>query len=405
MMKRALLTVLLVQCVFLAPWIYATSRGTAKSVLFDNAGTGLAATTVHDALVEINAAKDSSSPLTELLGQRLESLIGVGVGSLAIVFDDFNAYIQDSYTDGTLVGDLSANTEGPIWDQLGWRLTDVGSPSSLTAWIGMNQRQSGQSFKSSLQLFGGNTNAQGISAQLDRYYYIHQHGGDYFFPFVYIPDDDTCCASIADNRVYVFGARIGFRDDVPSDGADCSGDWESAAYVGWAQSQDTDILDTSDGSIAQTEDGPLLGFHATEAGELRGISQRTPGTTYAAGTNYISMLAAGGIDGTTANGALYTGGTLWVDAIAVVTYADRSASTGNGTTCFWVRKIVPGNAAQGDFTSNGCLTDVTPEPTDPDDLVPTLEVLNGPTAGCDPGIFLDWWVMAQSRFSLTSGMR
>lgn len=348
----------------------------------------------------------SSQPLAFILGQGLESIVSVDPGSIQIVFDDFDDWVSATSCNGVTIGDLANSALGPIWDQVGWQLTQIGTESATTPHVGMNWSDSGTTFSSSIRFFMGTQVDAGCSAQLDQENFVHKHSGDASFPHMYIPDEDSVIKDVMDDRVFVFGFRVGFREDVPAGGTDGDGDWSHKVFIGFIGDTDTQVLDVSTGLITQPETTGLVGFHVLEDGSVRGVSQRTVNTAYAEGTNFTELLAAGGVDGTIANGALIDGGTLFFDFIVKIDITDSDNDSDNGTTSFWYRKIIPGTTSQPSFTAHPTtLSNQFPQEADPQDLVPHIEFIHGPNAGRDGGIWLSWWAFGQTVIDFTSGIR
>lgn len=356
----------------------------------------------------------SGDPVRAWLGQSLESLVGVPEGSLATVYYEFNDYVEAQDPDGLLVGDLLLYAdEGPIWDQNGWRWWWSGTPytAGTKPHIAMNNRDSGQSFQSALRFFFGGLSGTGQIYQLDKRWWVHTHSGDAPLANFFVPDRDI--ATSLDGKVLLAAYRVGFREDHPSDGTDCNGDWNHGAFIGQASppqpyTADKVILDPATKLIAQPEQSSLWGWHARPDGSLWGISQRTIDTPYVEGTNETQVIGPGGLDGTIANGTLYDGGTLWFDLVASLEVTDWSDDQSNGQSRFWHRKVVPGlGSTQVPLIEHGTAlpNQIPGESDDDDDLIFSLEGNHGVTAGCDGSFFLTKAAWAQTDLAFGSGMR
>ena len=156
---------------------------------------------------------------------------------------------------------------------------------------------------------------------------------------------------------------------------------------------DPGILTAADGTIAQAETGPLVGFHVGEDGSIDGISQRTVNTAYAAGTNFTELFAAGEPNGT-------AGVAKWYDLAVVLDITDMSDNAANGTTTFYTRRVrsvaldpkLPVWRKHATVLSNQT-------PNNNLNLTPTIEVVNGPANLSD--VLVDWWAFGATRFSRT----
>lgn len=328
-------------------------------------------------------------------GLGIEAL--TGDGDMFTVFDDFNSTLKGAEGFG----------DAAIWEDSGWVLTDVGVPTNDA--VSMNSPSTVAIWEPScLSIYSGDADDAGGNMQLDLVNgAIGTLVGTANFPHIFIPETDAGAAAL-DGTVFMFACRVGVRADLTTTD---SGDWDSKFFIGWAEAGDTGILTAGTGLIAQAETGPLVGFHALEDGSLRGISQRTVNTAYAAGTNYVELLAAGGLDGTTANGANTAGDTMWFDLALRMNITDQSDDAANGWTEFFYRRVPRSTVRPGSLTigPNG-LGGWTKHPTvllnqTPNNdvaLVPTIEMVNGPTANRDGKILLDWWCFGHSRLSRLS---
>lgn len=328
----------------------------------------------------------------------LEALLGES--DMITVFDDFNSSIKGTDTFGGAA----------IFEDSGWVLNDVGAPAGDE--ISMNDPSNVTSWAPScIRVFTGTGDDAGGNMQLDLVTgAIGTLVGTADFPHLIIPETGVDVAVI-DNTVWVFACRIGLRADLSTTG---SGAWDSKVFIGWAEAGDTGLLTAATGVITQPEDGPLLGFHIPEDGSIDAIAQRTPNTAYAEGTNFTELVAAGGVDGTVANGAAAAGDTMWFDLALRMSVTDASDDAANGSVEFFHRRVAPttpppgaighhfGGEALGPWVKHDTVL-LNQTPTENAvALVPTIEAVNGPTAGVDGVFYLDWWVFGSSRFSRLS---
>jgi len=328
-------------------------------------------------------------------GMGIEAL--AGDTEMVTIFDDFNGIVlKEGFGDG-------AN-----WETARWVLKDdpVGAPTGDE--ISMNDDDTGASeldFNSCIRIFPGTVNDRGGNMQLDvANGAVAAATTLYDFHHMWIPTSATvggnygslAAAAALDNSTWVFACRIGFRADLTvTAGTNGIGDWNGKVYIGWAEAGDGSIMDHDTGVITQAEDGPLVGFHIGEDGSIDGISQRTVNTAYAEGTNLTELVAAGGVDGTVANGATTAGDTMWFDLALRMDIVDQNAAANNGTTRFYWRKVLPGSQL-GEWNPHPTvLTNQTPNNNVI--LVPTIEVMSGPTADLDCVVFLDWWAFGRNR--------
>lgn len=311
-----------------------------------------------------------------------------GETNLVGVVDDFNGVVPTEAFGG------AAN-----WETMGWILTDVGIPAADE--VGMNDPADVDQWNPScVRIFPGTTDDAGGNMQLDRINASLPASGGHYFPHLHIPETDAGAAAL-DNTEIVFACRAGFRADLTTTGA---GDWNSKAFIGFAVAGDTGLMTAATGALtAAGAAEQLVGFHIPEDGSIDGISQRDGSTAYADGTNFTELAAAGAVDGTVANGAITAGDTMWFDLAFKLTITDWSDDNANGATEFYWRRLTPTSTSkavkQGGWQKHGtALTNQAPNHTV--GLVPTIEVINGPTAGRDGVVYLDWWAFGVSRFSL-----
>ena len=324
----------------------------------------------------------------------LEAL--TGLTDMYTCFDDFNQMMTG--TEGT--------SESAIWEDSSWVLTDDGSAPTGDE-ICLNDPANTDVFAPScLYWFGGTGDDSGGNMQLDRLNgAIGTLVGSQEFPHIWIPETDAGVTR-HDNTVWVFATRIGLRADITTTG---SGAWDGKAFIGWAAAGDTSLMTHTDGELTITSGGELIGFHVTELGAIRGISHRTAATAMAEATNFTALTAAAAVDGTVANGAVTAGDTMWFDLALRMNITDMSSDTANGSTEFFIRRVPrvsgkPGDAGgqlpgQGSAWARHATVLTNQTPNNDVALVPTIELLNGPTGGVDCVLFVDWWMFGASRMS------
>jgi hypothetical protein len=203
------------------------------------------------------------------------------------------------------------------------------------------------------------------------------------FPHIKIPSN-AVSATILDGTDYVFACRIGLISNAAT--------WDGKLFIGWAEETDISLLTPSTGVITQPEGGPLIGFHVGEDGAISGISQRTTGTAYTAGTNVTELYAAGSPNGT-ANVA------QWYDLAVHIHITDMSDNSSNGTTTFYKRRL-PSSVSTplGQWTKHPTVLS-NQTPNNNFNLTPVIELVNGPTNQSD--LLVDWWAFGATRFSRT----
>ena len=315
-----------------------------------------------------------------------------GQTDLVTVFDDFNGVVPSE-----TFGD-AAN-----WETMGWVLTDVGVP--VADLVGMQDAADvDQWYPSCIRLFAGTTDDTGGNMQLDRVNAsLPASSGAVDFPHLWIPET-AAGTEILDNTVWVFACRIGLE----ASDATAATNWDGGLFLGWAEAGDTSIMTAGTKVITIASTGPLVGFHVNTNGQIDGISHRTVGTAMAEGTNFTNIVGTGGVDGTTANGAATAGDIMWFDLALRMNITDMSSDTANGATEFFWRRVpritqrantggqLPG---QGPAWAKHSVVLQNQTPNNDVALVPTIEFINGPTAGVDSVAYVDWWTFGCSRFS------
>lgn len=316
-----------------------------------------------------------------------------GEGDWITVFDDFNGHVPAEGFDGVT-----------NWETMGWILTEdqavVGAVNGDV--IGMNAAATNTAdFDSCISITtstdednGGNMQLDPVNATLPA---SANNGGG--FPHIWIPDSATVggygsspALTALDHTQWMFACRIGFKADITTTG---DGNWNGKVFIGWAEAGDASILTSTDGLITQAETGPLVGFHVCELGEIYGVAQRTASVAYAEGTNRVTLYPAGGVDGTLANGATTVGDTMWFDLALRMDIVDASEAADNGRIRFYHRRVLPNRPLGSWIPHITALDNVTPNNNER--LVPTIESLNGPTAGQDTMVFVDWWAFGRNR--------
>lgn len=325
-----------------------------------------------------------------------------GETEMITVFDDFNDPLPNTEFGAVSAADGTTNA----WEECGWVMTDVGTPTGDE--VGMNDPGDVDVWTPScIRIMTATTEDEGGNMQLDLINstadgtYLGSGTNDMTFyrrnfPHLWFPET-AAGVTAPDNTVWTFGCRIGLRADFTNGGL---GDWDSKLYIGYAVAGEAAVMTPGTGaiSVAAAAD-QLVGFHVGEDGSLDGISQRVGTTAYAEGTNFTELLAAGGVDGTVANGAATAGDIMWFDLAFRMTVLDSSETTGNGATRFYHRRVPkPGDGYKPWVEHPTVLIDQTPSHTV--SLVPTIEAINGPTAGRDGMVYLDSWAFGVSRYSL-----
>jgi len=342
-------------------------------------------------------------------GLGIDSLSGEG--DMITVFDDFNDVMPSVEVGAVSAADGTTN----VWEENGWVFTDVGTPANDAVAMN-NPADATLHYPSCIRIDTGDTEDTGGNLQLDfinstaiAAAYTGSGTNDFEFvrrqfPHLIIAETGAGVTTL-DNTILTFACRIGFRADDEAAG-NTGGDWDSKAFIGWSVAGQSLVMTAATGvlTVAAAAD-QLLGFHIPEDGSIDGISQRVGTTAYVEGTNFTELVAAGGVDGTTANGAVAAGDMMWFDLALRATITDWSETTGNGWTEFAHRRVTPVSGALGQPSDKvgpwqkhaTVLTDQIPNHTVA--LVPTIEVTNGPTADKDGVVYLDWWSFGHSRVS------
>lgn len=359
----------------------------------------------------LGASRHAMGGAAENMG--IEAL--AGDTDLVTIFDDFNHIMPTVALPVVALGDAATN----VWEECGWVLTDAGSTTTPVAGtISMNDPAVvTEDFSSCLKIYSGTADDEGGSMQLDMVAAdmactannTTALSGRYNFPHMWIPETDAlqeggltagATANTAlDNTTWVFACRVGFRsDDDAAASDDGLGGWDSKAFIGFAKTAEAAVLLPATGLVsAAAADDVLVGFHICELGEIYGISQRTGNTAYATGTNRVEITAAGSVDNSLANNCDVAYQTTWYDLAFRMDVVDMSDANNNGTTKFFHRRVLPG-VQLGDWIPHPTvLTDQTPNSAT--SLVPTIELVNGPTAGADGCIMLDWWAFGRNRIN------
>ena len=328
-----------------------------------------------------------------------------GETEMVTIFDDFNSIIHsDTFGDGV----------GGDWGVLGWTLTDDGTP--VADYIGMNDPTSQLPFDSCIRIRPGTDGDEGGQMQLDLLNNaVAVPTSAHNFQHLWLENTAQPGVTALDNTVSIFAMRVGFKPDFDS----ANTNFDGKAYIGWAEAGDTSILTETGVTMAtpiitQNETGPLVGFCFPEDGTINGVSQRLlTGIAYVEGTNFTQLVPAGGMDATVANGAETAGDMMWWDLAVKLTVTDMSDNDDNGFTEFFYRRVPPllgGNIQQATVgagavgqAANAWIRHPTvlenQTPNNDVVLVPTIEVICGPTAGNDFECALDWWAFGRGRTS------
>lgn len=309
-----------------------------------------------------------------------------GETDMATAFEDFNQNVA-------LAG-AGANTPLP-----GWTATDI---TGVAGQVGINPQVSLQHFASSLTITCGATANGGLNLQPI---------GDSRSPYIWISDDVTPTSQ--DQTIFTFACRVGLGNAIGV------GPWEGKAFVGFAGNPDAGVMTAVGGALAVPSFNGLVGFHVAEDGHVDFVSQRLAATALVAGTNFTPVFPAGTIDFTFAEQI------VWLDLAFVLTFVDGSDATNNGSAEAFVRRVpLPGGPVdtantqvvgrESRYTSgNDVATDApwspagavllnqNPRPSSANgELIPTIELLNGPTGAAQQStLLLDWWSMGHSRLS------
>jgi hypothetical protein len=335
-------------------------------------------------------------------GAALNMDIGclAGESEMVTVFDDFN-HVMESMA--------PADADG--FEECGWVVTDTNAATAAT--LSMNDPIiAANGFDSCLRLNAGTKADSGISMQLDHMNadmlstadQLTTLSGRYNFPHMWIPDATT--ATGLDYTTWTFACRIGLYTP------HATGLWTTGGkmFIGWAEAGDTSVMATATGAITIASTGPLVGFHIPEDGSIDGICHRTAATAMAEGTNFTELVATGAANSTLANGVGTIGDIVWWDLALRMNITDNSEAV-NGSTQFFYRRVLPEAATTapgGGATPTTALSPWSVHGTTLDNqtpantaaqgaLVPTIEVINGPTDDAD--FFVDWWSFGCSRYS------
>ncbi len=347
-----------------------------------------------------------------------------GEGDMIAVFDDFNDVLPAvGFSDA--LGATSTN----VWEDNGWVMTEDAGVTAVGDTISMNDPVVGTNisdFDSCIRIFPGTADDSGGNMQLDLINTPALTDTDCGssndvsllkrpFPHLWIPETATIPAAggIAgeawDNTTWVLACRIGLKADATA--ATAVTGWAGKAVIGWAAAGDTTIMDHTGGAMT-TAEGNLHGFHIPEDGSIDAISKRASGDAFTSGTNFTELIAAGGVDGTVANGARSAADTMWFDLALRMDITNMSDNDANGATRFYYRGPLnrnsgpesgrdvwdqPGQGYQPWIAHSTVLTNQTPNHTIA--LVPTIEVLNSDDTGEDCLFFLDWWTFGRNRLS------
>jgi len=299
-----------------------------------------------------------------------------GQTEISTVFDDFNRT-------------MTADAAGTAMELNGWEVFESAGAANNT--IGMNDPVNHVEHFSGILIDAGDNADDGYSVQL-----ADSTAGAQVHEWIWVPTNGNAAA--LDGSILTFACRIGVTCDV-------AGGWSGKVFIGWATLGETAVLTLADGTIGVGAAADLVhGFHIPEDGSIDGISQGRDGTTaYVEGTNFTELFAAGAADSGVAGNA----GFIWYDLALRMAITDMSDDDANGSTTFYSRLLSdstpPPGSMGGNMPGEGpawkqhptVLMNQTPNPGDA--LVPTIEVINGPTSHID--LKLDWWAMGFSRFS------
>jgi len=308
-----------------------------------------------------------------------------GESEIVSVHDDFNGYVMDEHFGG-------ANN----WETQGWALTDAGTTTTPVAdFMSMNDGSVDTDFYSCIRVVAGTAADEGGNAQLlgAGAAALPSASGGGGFPHIWIPTSgmDT---EVLDKTVITFHCRVG----VVSNAVTCDGKW----FIGFAEVGDTSILTTTTGVITIASTGALFGFHfnADSQDTLRFVSHRTAATVMATTVNFLEL--TDGID------VGYTAGHPRVfDLSFRLIVNNMSDNANNGISAAAWREVGgqvnPGNEGinlpgegYAPYNLTALLDNQTPNSGTM--LVPTIELMNGPTNHTQ--LKLDSWSMGLSRYTL-----
>jgi len=316
---------------------------------------------------------------------------GLGIEALAgdtemvTIFDDFDGIVEaDQFGVAT------------NWETIGTMLYDAGVPG--TDYVHMNDPNSQVDCASEIVLVPGDTADTGghvafdsVAGAVSAAVSMHE------FKYLWIPVLGTS-ATILDGTTWLMAMRVGFQSgDATAIGA-ASGDWDGKAFIGYCTTGDANVLVPTTGvPDVATQTGPIFGFGITETGQIIGHSQRTANTALAEGTNYTTILGAGGVDGNTGNGATAANQKMWFDLAVKLEITDMSDDDDNGYTHFYWRRVLPGQPL-GDWLHHPTvLENQTPNPASV--MVPCIEAINGPAVVQECAVGWDWVVYARDRIN------
>jgi hypothetical protein len=298
-----------------------------------------------------------------------------GETDLITVFDDFDGVVKgtDSFSGAA------------IFEPSGWVLTDLGATAPTGDTIDMNNpAQLGTWAPSCLEVWPGTDDDEGGSMQLDL---LNGAVGatlatTHPFPHMWFPEDQGPDSKL-DSTTFIFACRLGFTSGA------IDGDWDNKVFVGLATAGDTGVITPTTGVITIPAGGPMFGFHIPEDGLRPAGSVDDPAVTLADGTS---------------------SGATWWDLAIRLDIADWSDDDNNGTATFYSAPVprvsgIPGGRSKhqpGEAGGAWVKHDTVLENQIPFHTVsqcPHIEHINGPTAGQDGTLDIDWWAFGHSRFS------
>lgn len=304
-----------------------------------------------------------------------------GESDLVTTFDDFNTYVN--------VAEFGA-ADG--LENIGWVVGDIGVPAGDGA--GINDDGSIR-YESALRVNAGTAPDTGGHLKINPLATASRS------PHIWLADNGSGAnPAVLDNTTFIFACRLGFESNV-------DGGWDGKVFVGMAGQTDTAILVvTGDGDLITLPAGdPMLGFHVLENGSVRGVAIRDETiTSLVDGTHFTELLAADSVDNAAADTP------TWIDLALRMVITDMSDNAANGSIEFFYRRGVPATVTLGrpgvppsqrlgDWTKHPTVLNNQTPNNDAVLLVPTIEVLNGPTNQSD--LLVDWWAMGISRYSRT----
>ena len=353
-------------------------------------------------------ATDYSARYGKTLGGSTDAMGGAAAGcnlealtgdtEMVTVFDDFNGIVLTDEFD-----------EATNWEPSGWTLTQDAGVAGVGAQISMNdpiEATTTHDYSSCIQIYGGTADNSGGNMQLDL---LNNTYGTpttaHEFQHIWIPTTLTIPAGgdlsgvatdageALDNTSWMFATRVGFRASHLATAGD--GDWEGAFFIGWARAGDTSLI-THDTGVITGAANMCHGFHVCILGEIYGVSKRIAGDAVSAAVgNYTEIRGAGSVDNTVANGCAVAYSTCWWDLAMRIDITDQSLDTGNGFTTFYTRRVIPGEPLRPWEQHGTVLENETPNYAVSG--VPTIELIQGATAGEDCSVLIDWWAMGRNR--------